>query len=307
MKNSKTLNEQLKIELDEIFSKYSKSQNLTSEIANRGHVVCEPEEKDLLCIGINPSYLESDPNKNGYSYKLKDAVNGYAKHYGNFNILAENGLYVDRWGYMDLLALRETDQSKINNLITTKEGLNFITEQLSVSQHLIETLKPKVLFVANSGASLFLGAKQNDNENIWMGYQTHFDENFGVHVIVDVHSKNVGGITSTNLIGVPVIFSSTLTYMDTYSKARLSWMLRRIARNYSSFFGDKYNNLNKVKQLLDQSHDLMKRIESNLNLKKNLHDQERYEELSTVHDAEKRLLNSLNILLDKYRQTKKTN
>ena len=46
------------------------------------------------------------------------------------------------WQHLDLLFLRETSQNSINEIIQTKEGIDFVYKQLMISKKIIETITP---------------------------------------------------------------------------------------------------------------------------------------------------------------------
>ncbi len=140
--------------LNQIFSNTDKSIN---EIAKRGYVYALAEPRDLLFVGLNPSYTNKATSEN-YSYKISDAVKNYPKHYKAFNDLATGGNYKNNWTYIDLFYFRETNQKTLNYLI--KKDINFILEQLKVTNEIIKKINPKIIFVANSNANYFFGVNK---------------------------------------------------------------------------------------------------------------------------------------------------
>jgi hypothetical protein len=102
-------------DLESIFKSYEKSNSTLAEIAARGSVYPQIEEKKVLFIGINLSYLKDDKPES-FSYNVKVAVEGYAKHYGKFQKLATNSGINDNWTYLDLFYFRETDQKQLDEI-----------------------------------------------------------------------------------------------------------------------------------------------------------------------------------------------
>lgn len=237
----KSILNSLSEELTSIFNKFSSSEGLVAEIALRGYVFSEVEARKVLFVGINPSYPKGSISDR-FSFKPIEAVKRYPKHFKKFQDLADSCNVGTDWSYMDLLFLRETDQKKIIQLQNEKIGLDFLYQQLQLSINLIENISPDLIVVCNSGARKFFGIDKqmvNDIETaIWMGYDFIYDDKFGVDIITGIHNQSIKkGVKSTKLIGTPVLFTSTLMYMDNSSKNRLVWQIRQILKYHSLFFG----------------------------------------------------------------------
>ncbi len=268
----------LKDNLTKLFDKYAKSDNESvSKIASRGFVYSEIDpNKKILFIGINPSFpKDSDPKIKDFSYNPIEAVTGYASHYKRFQDLADScecNIGSD-WTYMDLLFLRETDQKNVTALLKHQLGTSFICDQLKLSMELLEKgLHPKLIIVCNSGAGQFLGidkiqGKDGKYFNVWMGYEFEFDEKFGVHVITGICNESISEVKTKNLIGTPVLFTSSLTYMHTWTNKRLAWQIRKILKFHDIFFGLNYNSDNRLKILLRQLENLTEQLEQTKKLK----------------------------------------
>ena len=218
--------------IQEIFQINSKSA-FVNELKNRGFCFSEFQKKKLLFVGINPSYLKDSVN-DSHSYSVNDAVNNYKKHYGKFQDLVNKTKYENDWTYIDLFFFRETDQNKVYDIIDT--DVDFIIQQLNITHEIINEINPEIVVVCNSGASNFFGINNVDSKNnIWLGYDFKFDDNFGVEVVKSINKKSIL-ITQDKeqkVIGTPFLFSSTLTYLDNFNKKRLKWIIERVGNNIS--------------------------------------------------------------------------
>jgi len=277
-------------DLTNIFDDFSSCEGLVSEFASRGYVYSEIEYKKVLFVGINPSYPEGSIAEN-FSFKPIDAVKKYPKHFKKFQDLADSCHIGNDWTYLDILFLRETDQSRVTQLQYEKNGLDFLCQQLQVSINLLENIKPDLIVVCNSAARTFFGIdkqKVNDVESgIWMGYEFIFDDKFGVDVIVGIHNQSVKkGSKSTMLLGTPVLFTSTLTYMDYSTKNRLVWQIRQILKYHSLFFGLTNFQVQPSITLLKQLKTLSQKIIDIHKLKERAILENRYENETRLHDRE---------------------
>ncbi len=278
--------------LTDLFNNFAKGDGLVAEIAARGFVYSETERKKILFVGINPSYPEGEERtRKNYSYKPLEAVEGYAKHYKKFHDIAENCGVGHDWTYMDLLYFRETDQNKITEIIQDNSGAEFVCEQLRLSIKLIEELSPDLIIVCNSGARQFFGIDKKENEdgsasNIWMGYNFTFDEKFGVDVITSINKESIRKVKSETLIGTPVLFTSTLIYMDASTKKRLEWQIKKILKYHPIFFGTQYNREDRLEILLKQLENLTEQIEGTRKLKNIQVKEQDYNQASELRDKE---------------------
>lgn len=221
----------IKPEVEKLFSKYH--ETVIGEITKRGVVCSQVNRKKVLFVGMNPSYL-NDSKPESYSYNVNDAITGYSKHYKKFYDLAVNSGIGQDWTYLDIFYFRETDQNKVFSMQSHSVWIDFLCEQLRLTQDIIEDLCPELIVVCNSGAKIFLGKdvsidKNGIDEHIWLGYQFEFNENLGVDLISNINPKSIGK-TVSNIIGVPVIFTPTLTYMEKSTRNRLEWHIRHILR-----------------------------------------------------------------------------
>lgn len=225
-------------ELKSIFTSKTYLDTKLKEIVVRGYHLCKPEEKKVLFIGMNPSYPKVTETE-FHVYTIKDATEDYLPYFQKFKSLADDMGLADDWAYLDTFVFRETDQKQLDKLLALPDGLDFLVKQLIVTQGIIEELKPELIIICNSGARRFYGIDKTEKngmyENVWMGYNFRFSEGYGVDVITGLHEQSIlGPDASTNLVGVPVLFTSNLRYMDSSNMRRLVWQTRRILRGYGS-------------------------------------------------------------------------
>ncbi|MBL4586421.1 MAG: UvrB/UvrC motif-containing protein [Flavobacteriales bacterium] len=163
----------------------------------------------ILFIGINPSNSKDDHNEIE-TYDLKQDENGHSY----FKKFQEISAYCKTpWAHLDMLFFRETDQSRISELLKSDNGVKYVWEQLQVSGKLMERCNPEVIIVCNSLARTFLGFDSDGKTNIWLGFSFSFDNEIGTY----------------RWNGIPVFFSSMLIgqrALDRGSYERLKWQVR---------------------------------------------------------------------------------
>lgn len=236
--------------LSNIFDKYQEIED-TRKIALRGYSICEFESKPLLFIGANPSLQECESGNRGH-FNLKAAIQDYGVYFKSYEDLANSIEMHNEFCYLDFLNLRESKQAIIENYMRKSQTwVEFITEQLQLTQQIIEHLGPKLIVVCNAGFGKFLGIDKIQNmsktDNVWMGYDFHFDSVFGVNVISGIHQDSImDGVKRTNLIGTPVIFSGFLKYLSAATKKTLEWQIKNVMHNHAYYFGYKYNKQNET-------------------------------------------------------------
>jgi hypothetical protein len=223
----------IKLEVEALFDHYlgqdALHQPIRDVLLRRSEVPETLQGKRMLFFGINPSDNGLNPSKEG-PYRLSDAVDHYPKYFLPFESLATKAGCKGDWTYMDLFYHRRTDQRDIDVLLRdTAHGIPFLANQLVLTQKVLEWARPKIIVVCNARAADFFGVNTTpDSSNIWMGYKFEFDPSYGLHRIQGLHDGRINpDLKTTSLEGVPVCFTSTLKYMDRFSKERLAWQLKR--------------------------------------------------------------------------------
>jgi hypothetical protein len=187
------------------------------------------EKGKLLFIGLNPSFSQK-----GFRSILKDSPYSYIKpnnyyHWHNRKefdpeiakeiekLAKRNHSYFNNfwkisdsvkmeWEHIDLFFYRQTKQKDFITRIYTDKVLNsFGKNQLNLSKKLITEANPKVIVVANAHASKMI----NDEFN------ATFNEDTGYH---NIH---------LNGKSIPLFLTSMFTYMDTFSRKRLIWHIKK--------------------------------------------------------------------------------
>jgi len=177
---------------------------------------------DVLFIGVNPSYKDDNPIIKS-TYQKPPNKPGYFRPFYKIEEDLKKAHSRDiTWTHVDLLAVREPQQSYIENyLYKKKKGIEFVTEALEVSKEIIEHFNPKVIVVPNLlGRELMSRNKKTlaDGRVVgnWMDFDFEFDTVLGTDKIVS------GG----NLNGAPVFFTGMLSGQKSIDRGtfqRLVW------------------------------------------------------------------------------------
>lgn len=181
----------------------------------------EVETEALLFVGLNPA-IPKKLKFNSDFYPLTQENNKYREFFGKFEeISKEVGM---AWSHMDLLMMREAQQSEIKDLLYNPKvkAATFFFDQLKVSKKVLEAAKPKIIVVTSTLGRLFTGKMQANNENVWMGYTFRFDPVLGTDVITNEDSA---------LKGTPVFFTTLLAgpkALDLGSYERLVWHIGKV-------------------------------------------------------------------------------
>jgi len=219
------ISEKYKIQLDQIWNREDfKTDPIISKYIKRGYAFSHIEKASAIFVGLNPSF--SNNKEESFLYYLNDAVKDQPNYYGRYNQLAQKA-GID-WIYLDLFYFKETDSRIVDNLLKNPVAIQFLVEQLKVTQAIIEEISPKVMVVFNAKARKFLGLEQNreKNEGIWMGYLANDEklyQKFGTHVISEVESGIINSIKHKKQVPIPIFFDSFITYQPVAAIDRLAW------------------------------------------------------------------------------------
>lgn len=201
--------------LTTIWNKYSSQFNNANlnEVLNRKFVYTEPQKSDILITGINPSFREGSL-KEPVSYKLSDAKHSYFTTIRKIVPNIEGHI-----SYLDLFHFRNTEQAILSKFYAEKEyGLNFLAEQLNLTQHIIEWIAPKVILVMNKGSWCFWGKEPSST---WMGYEIEpitdtlkFGDLCQIKGLRKNNDRIAPEIEQTTLIGTKIYFSRHLNRVN---------------------------------------------------------------------------------------------
>jgi hypothetical protein len=201
--------------------------------------VSEVPDNGIIFIGINPSLSENDRlkleqinDKKIHFYPQPDEnetkLPPYFKKF--IKIHEEVGL---PWGHIDLLYIRETQQSKINDMIKDEKNIHFIFEQTRVTRNVIDEIikeaNPKVFVVNNTLARGLLGRYKTkdgifpnnipEGQKHWIDYLFEWNDEYGTFFLKGTD--------------IPFFFSSMFTgqrALDNGSFERLIWHIKYVLK-----------------------------------------------------------------------------
>lgn len=194
---------QIEKTLADIWSKY-KGSLVGSRTYDRGFVYSIPKPSDILITGINPS----DNGLPSHFFYFDDT------NYPYFNKLKK---IAPNAAYLDLFNIRG-EQNCITEIAKLPMGLDFLADQLSQTQHLIENIvKPKLILVFNKGSWGYWGFDPNPSI-VWMGYDFEFVKELEFGKLMRIKGLKISSmrisqdIVTTNLNDCLVYFSKYLNY-----------------------------------------------------------------------------------------------
>lgn len=180
-------------------------------------------QKDILITGINPSFRQ-------------DAIDGNCNF--ELEVIMENSNYDPYWSsllkivyddkfdfrsetaYLDIFYFRETDQNYLKReILKSAEGINFLVDQLTITQNVIEeVIKPKLIIVKNKESWAYWG-KLASQGIIWMGYDLEkigdyeSGELYKIKGFVESNERINSERAKTNLENTLVFFTSHFQYV----------------------------------------------------------------------------------------------
>jgi hypothetical protein len=203
--------------LNESNCEYRKSPLLPSELTDNA----------ILFIGINPAFKKGDTVADEYreiEFYLQNENHVEINYFQRFKEIAD--YCGERWTHIDMLFVRETDQSQIDKLSYTTEGINFIQDQIEFAFQIIEESQPKLILVSNAFATELFGKKKAKHQvfdKIWKGYSLDFEKDFDA--AIGTYTIEINGKPT------PIIFSGMLSgqrALDNGSFERLKWQMKWI-------------------------------------------------------------------------------
>jgi hypothetical protein len=202
----------------EIWSKPYISE-LPNQIKSRGFTFAQNKnEKEILITGINPSFRIGE-NEGNYSFDFEIIAKEtkYDSYWTSLKKMLsnENINLLNRTAYLDIFHFREKEQRFLKKeILTIPLGLIFISDQLNLTQNIIENvIKPKLIIVKNKESSAYWG-KLADKGIIWMGYkmefeqETPFGELYKIKGLIDSPQRVSPEIITTNLVNTSILFTA---------------------------------------------------------------------------------------------------
>ena len=190
----------------------------------------------LLFLGINPSYSPHEEDAKDSTAPLFSQYDGgklhpYYQAIEKFVAKISEGYEPQPWSGIDMLYARDSIQAGVVNYLDLPHGLEFVWEQLQLTQKVLQVAKPKVLIVANRFAAELLGKhrvtrKRRDGtdteDKVWLGYHFHFDEELGTYRCAELDE-------------VPVFFTKPFSGLGSIHTGkdvleRLAWHIRFVLK-----------------------------------------------------------------------------
>lgn len=196
------------------------------------------KDRPILFIGLNPSFsvkgnghIHKGTAYENYDYKwqtvskgnpekyvqaeLEMAQKAYEKYSIYFKKFKEIAKYLNlEWEHIDLFFYRQTSQKDFKKFICSNKKQTELTDfgkkQLEISLSMIESIRPKIILVANADASRIIkeNLKINSDDFDKLGFNT---------IKIDGHK-------------VPIFFSSMISgqrALDNNSFERLKWHMKQ--------------------------------------------------------------------------------
>jgi len=197
-------------------------------VKDRGFVYSVNDSaKDILITGINPSYRDGEePTSFDFDFQKLLYREKWDNYWGQVKkLLYDNENNIDnrsKCAYLDIFYFREKNQKQLRNgILKCAEGVQFLVDQLKISQRVIEQIiRPKVILVKNMESAVYWG-KYCDNGIIWMGYQLekintlNCGELFKISGLKESSERISPEITETNLMGSLILFTG---HINQYTK-----------------------------------------------------------------------------------------
>lgn len=175
--------------------------------------------KNVLITGFNPSFRSSD-NIGNQSFDFQHILNDdkWDNYWGSLKKIIHDPLSnIDlrsQTAYLDIFYFREMTQSLFKNeILKSKEGIQFAVDQLRLTQYVIESIiNPKIIIVKNRESSAYWG-RYASNGIIWMGYHLDYVENltcgdvYKIKGLIDSSERISPEIHITNLIDSKILFT----------------------------------------------------------------------------------------------------
>lgn len=210
--------------ISELFQNIKTLNKKWEEVKEKGYCISKDvkiNNIDILIIGINPSFPKGSKEGN-MEYKTFDEnilnpEKGYWSTIKSYvQPLREKGYRAE---HLDLFAIRKTEEQFLKSLKDCEQEVwNFMIQQLSYAQDLIELIHPKLIVVANKAAWAYFGRHP---KYVWMGYEfrdifVNVERNMSLAEIVGIRKYEPARInkslTETNLIGTKVLFARYQAY-----------------------------------------------------------------------------------------------
>lgn len=222
-------------ELNEIWKKHTKKSKLPRMVQQRKYCFSENEKrKEILFLGINPSFVDRFPNKS-IQYSIEkifknlekstqtedyfQKIFNFSKKYNRKSFKKNDIAYADMFYYRT-----KAQKRSLNNLMNHIDGIIFLEDQVKVTQQLIENvIKPDVIIATSWEVMLFFGLFGDAHFSNWMNYDLEKIDNISTgHRIYEIKGINNTSnqsnlfLKETNLKGTRIICVPELNLKNNY-------------------------------------------------------------------------------------------
>lgn len=214
----------MKEQLGKIWTKdYINSLPITIKERGFNYSINE-ESKDILITGINPSFrIGAEIGNCNFDFRLIAKEEKHDTYWSSLKkIVYDKELninYLSRTAYLDIFYFRETNQNFLrNNILRNSKGLEFIIDQIKLTQEVIESIiKPKLIIVKNKESAAYWG-KFADKGIIWMGYKLELLQNYEsgelykICGLIESNERVYQELKKTNLENSLIFFTQHFQY-----------------------------------------------------------------------------------------------
>lgn len=167
----------------------------------------------IMFIGLKPSHgMITESSINGYRLKQHGNEDAYFHRYEEISDFCQTP-----WTYIDLLFDRIASRERIDQLMETETGKQFIAAQLAIADTLIRESKPEVIVICSNEARMLADISDTAHDSRWLRGNLIFDNQIG----------------TPRWEGIPVFFSAPLSWPNALGNdayARLKWHIRTVLR-----------------------------------------------------------------------------
>ena len=202
------------------------------------------EQKDILITGINPSFRKDASLKScNFDFKVIATDEKYDVYWSSLKKMVAdreyNVDYLPVTAYLDIFYFRETDQNILkNNILSNEYGINFIIDQIQLTQEIVEKIvQPKLIIVKNRESAAYWG-KFAERGIYWMGYDLERVETFEsgelfkIIGLCDTEQRVYNKLKETKLVNSLVFFTNHFRYMPKLKRPNAA-LIDKFVRLYS--------------------------------------------------------------------------
>lgn len=204
--------QQYENQIKALFDNFNSENEEFNRIVNRGFLYSKIEKKDVLFIGLNPSFNKNAKAKEEGGFSAKETTHKYFNKFKDF--FDDNSKYHDKWTFIDLLFIRETKQQMVKHFYEKEP--KFIQNQLVISKKIIEDAEPKIIVVCDTVSRELM------KNGMDLGLK--FNDKIGTYRVENDKSK---------LYGTIVFFSGMFSgqrALDKGSLERLEWHIENVEK-----------------------------------------------------------------------------